>query len=99
MRAYRVDANQSKITAELRKMGVSVRPTHMVGNGFGDIVCGYQGLNFIFEIKDEDKPASAKKLTPAEVIFHYEWQGQVSIIETANDAWTIIQQATRPKFD
>ncbi len=97
MRVARVDANQSGIVRFLRDKGVIVRHTHMVGTGFPDIVCGYKGINFLFEIKDSDKPESAKKLTPAEIIFHYEWQGQKAIVETGPQAWAIIEAATKGK--
>jgi Holliday junction resolvase len=94
MKKYRVDSNQPEVVKYLREKGVIVKHTHMVGSGFCDIVCGYKGKNFLFEIKDGDKPTSAKQLTAAEKIFHFEWKGQIDVIESGEQAWDIIQKAT-----
>lgn len=85
-RAARVDANQTEIVAALRRAGASVKPTHMVGDGFVDIVAGYRGRNLLIEIKDGSKPPSARKLTPDEVRFHDEWRGEVLVVESVEDA-------------
>lgn len=95
MRAYRVDKNQKSIVEELRQRGVTVFPTHMVGQGFPDIVCGYRKCNFMFEIKNPEMPPSDRQLTAAEKIFHFEWRGAVDIVETSDQAWAIIQERTR----
>ena len=91
MQAKRIDSNQPEIVAKLRAVpGVVVFHTHEVGKGFGDIVCGFRGNNYIFEIKDPDKPKSKRKLTPKEKIFHETWPGQVDTIETAEEALLIM---------
>ena len=41
-RAYRKDGNQTKIEEHLRKAGLSVFDTSMVGNGFPDLVVAGQ---------------------------------------------------------
>ena len=74
MRAARTDTNQKAIVFALRRLGCSVKPTHMVGDGFPDIVVGFRNSNYLFEIKDPDKPPSARKLTPMENKFHIKWQ-------------------------
>lgn len=94
MKKYRVDSNQPEVVKFLREKNVTVKHTHMVGSGFADIVCGYRGKNFLFEIKDADKPASAKQLTAAEKVFHFEWKGQIDVIESGQQAWDIIQKAS-----
>jgi hypothetical protein len=50
-----------------------------------DIVVGVAGKNFMFEIKDGKKTASQKKLTPAQVKFHDEWNGQINVIENVEN--------------
>lgn len=101
MQAKRVDSNQPKVVADLRKAGVVVFHTHEVGKGFPDIICAYPGdkQNYLFEIKDPEKPPSARKLTEKESLFHGTWPGQVNIIETAADALEImgLKSPTRPQ--
>ena len=84
-RAAKVDGNQSEIVRYLRAMGASVYPTHVVGGGFPDIVVGYRGVNYLFEIKDPSQPPSRRKLTPEELAFHDGWGGQVAVVETVED--------------
>ena len=89
MRAKRVDSNQKELVAALRAVpGVVVFHTHDVGKGFPDLAVSWRGSrqNFLFEIKDGDKPPSARKLTPKEELFHDTWPGQVDVIETAEEA-------------
>lgn len=90
----RTDGNQAEIVRKLRARGYSVADTHEVGNGFGDIVVGAAGVNFLFEIKD---PASdrwiklqKRKLEGKEKTFHEEWKGQIHVIETAEAAERIM---------
>lgn len=86
----RVDDNQTKIVKELRAAGMTVQHLHGVHGGCPDIVVGYKGKNYMFEIK-RDKAA---KLTPDQVIWHHNWQGQVNIITTAEEAINAIKQKT-----
>lgn len=91
MRTKRVDTNQPEIVAKLRSVpGVSVFHTHEVGKGFGDIVVGFRGNNYLFEIKDPDKSPSARKLTPREEEFMAIWNGQINVIKTAEEALLIM---------
>lgn len=89
-RAAKVDANQPEIVTALRGVGASVYPTHMVGRGFPDIVVGYRAQNFLFEIKDGSKPPSARNLTQAEIDFFDEWRGTVHVVNSVDDALTLI---------
>ena len=52
----RVDDNQTKIVKELRGEGMTVQHLHGVHGGCPDIVVGYKGKNYMFEIK-RDKAA------------------------------------------
>lgn len=85
-RAARTDGNQAEIVAVLRKLGVTVACTHTVGDGFPDLVCGWRGQNFLFEVKDPKQPESKRKLTEDERKFRDEWRGHVCTIETYQDA-------------
>lgn len=82
----KVDANQKQIVDALRKIpGVTVFSTHTIGKGVPDIVVGYCGLNYLFEIKDGDKPPSQQKLTPMEETFFDTWKGQVKLVTCVDD--------------
>lgn len=79
--AARVDRNQPEIVAQLRGVpGVTVFPTHCTGNGFPDIVVGYRGASFLYEIK-----MPGEKLTEKEVKFHEGWMGHVMIAYCVED--------------
>lgn len=84
MRKYgRTDANQAEIVGLLSAIpGVSVVSSADLGNGFPDLVVGYRRKNFLFELKDPDKPPSRRKLTPAQEQFHRTWCGEVVVVET-----------------
>lgn len=90
MRAARVDDNQAVIVAALRAVGASVTPVHMVGKGFPDVVCGYLGVNYLIEIKDGDKPPSARRLTPAEADWHRDWRGSAHVVCNVSEALAAI---------
>lgn len=88
-RTKRRDANQKQIIRDLERAGVSVKDTSQLSE-FLDIACGRAGRNYLFEIKDPDKPPSARKLTPGEQKFHDRWNGQVDVIFCAEDALRIM---------
>lgn len=86
--AARTDGNQKEIVAELRKRGCVVATTHALGKGFPDIVVGYHGRNYLFEIKDPAQPPNKRRLTRDEEQFFAIWrqEGQIDVIETAEQA-------------
>lgn len=91
MRAKKIDANQNEIVNALRKIpGVKVAITSALGDGFVDIVVGYQKQNYLIELKDGNKPPSDRKLTPDEVKFHEGWTGQVGVAQNIDEVLTII---------
>lgn len=86
----KVDANQKEVVAKLRKIGASVVSTAAIGKGMCDIIVGYKGVNYLFEIKDGAKPPSQRKLTPDEAVFHDKWEGRISIINNIDEALKLI---------
>lgn len=86
----RVDDNQPAIVSALRQVGATVLVLSMVGSGCPDIAVGYRGITYLFEIKDGAKPASKRKLTGDEQIWHDNWRGHVAIVENVDDALTQI---------
>ena len=68
--AARVDANQAQIVAALRKAGVFVQILSSYGAGLPDVLCAYEGVWSLLELKDSGKPASAQKLTQVQIKWH-----------------------------
>lgn len=85
-----MDRNQGEIVAALRALGATVTSLATVGKGCPDIVVGYRGTNLLMEIKDGLKPTSARALTDGEAKWHAEWQGQVAIVESIDDAVNLL---------
>ena len=81
----RVDSNQAALVKELRQMGLSVAVTSSLGHGFPDIVVGWQGRTFCFEVKNPDKPPSARALTKDEQEFRDTWKGHLAVVMTLDD--------------
>ena len=88
MRAARIDNNQNQIVSMLRDYPhITVSITSACGNGFPDIVVGYEGLSFLFEIKDTGK---RRKLTDAEILFRRGWTGHYDVIESVDEILELI---------
>ena len=87
----RIDDNQKAIVKALRSIpGCSVESLAAVGKGVPDILCGFQGKNYLIEIKDGSKPPSARKLTKDQIKWHNKWCGTVHIVTCYNDALEVI---------
>lgn len=65
-RARRVDSNHQEIIAALRQVGASVLDLHALPGAL-DLLVGHRGVLRIIEVKDGNKSASRRKLTPAEL--------------------------------
>lgn len=92
MRKYgRLDDNHNEIVDFLRSIpGVTVQSLASVGGGCPDMLIGYLGINWLAEVKDGRKPPSRRQLTPAEHTWHEDWTGQVEIVESVEDAATLL---------
>lgn len=90
----RTDTNQSNVVEALRSIGASVLILSDVGGGCPDLLVGYRGVNFLLEVKDGNKPPSARKLTEAEQAFFRDWRGTVYIIFGAADAIEVVNVMT-----
>lgn len=94
MRAYRVDSNQKEIVNSLREAGYSVQHLHSVGAGCPDILVGINGINILIEIKEGDG-----KLTPAQVVWHAAWKGQVDVAKNQEEAIEIVKNAIKQETE
>ena len=83
MRKYgKIDENQRLIVAALRDVGASVVSLASVGNGCPDVLCAYHGVNYLLEIKRDEKAT----LTDDQKIFHSRWNTPISVVITVEDA-------------
>ena len=101
MRGYaaRTDANQPDIVKMFRSMGATVAITANAGSGFPDLVVGYKHVNLLVEVKDPEQPTNNQKLTPKQVEFHRDWQGQICVVKTQNEAMELINQIIIDELD
>lgn len=64
--AKKIDNNHTQISNELKSLGFSVYSTHFVGHGFPDLLINWHGINYIVEIKKDEKAG----LTSSEIEFN-----------------------------
>lgn len=81
----KVDKNQPEILRCLKKAGISYKPVHQI-KGFCDIIVGFKGENYLFEIKLNKKA----KLTIDEQKFHDNWKGSIYIVTSFNEILDVI---------
>ena len=89
--AAKTDENQKLIVQALRKAGASVQSLAAVGKGCPDLLVGYNGINYLMEVKDGNKVHSARKLTIDQEHWHSVWTGAVHIVKTEDEALKILK--------
>ena len=90
-RASRRDANERRVIDALRACGAYVKQIN--DEGAFDLLVFYRGHTLLLEVKDGDKPPSARALTPAEAKFHAEWPGQnLHIVNSEHEALDILKR-------
>jgi hypothetical protein len=90
-RSAKVDANQKAVVKSLRGIpGVTVAITSSLGEGFPDFIVGYKGFNYMIELKDGNKPPSARKLTDDEIEFKQKWKGQYTVCNSFDEIFKLI---------
>ena len=86
-RAAKTDENQGEIVSALRLVGCSVLPLHAVGRGCPDLLVTDTGKQtFLMEVKDGQKPPSARMLTPDQVEFHASWRARIVVVTSVREA-------------
>jgi len=90
-RAGKIDRNQPEIVERLRQAGATVQILSAVGQGCPDLLVGIKGRNMLLEIKDGLLAPSARKLTPDQLGWHAEWQGQVTVVDNWQMAVLLVE--------
>ncbi len=80
-----VDKHQAAIAMVLRFVGASVTLLHEVGKGCPDLLVGFRGKNYLFEIKSEKGT-----LTPRQELWFETWRGHATVIRTVDDALALV---------
>ena len=100
-RAANIDALQPEIVKAARSIGATVQTLAGVGKGCPDLVIGWQGRNYLVEVKSRENARrmgkgvpSATKLTELEQKWHDAWRGQVAIVETVEDLLSLLLKRT-----
>jgi hypothetical protein len=90
--AARVDKNQLEAIHAFKAAmpDASVFDASACGEGFPDLVVGWRGKNYLFEVKNPDVRPSDRKLTEPQVAFHASWQGQVHVVHSAAEMLAIM---------
>ena len=87
--AARRDANERDIIDSLRAVGAVVQP--LDAKGVPDLLVGFRGVTYLLEVKDSEKPPSARKLTPDQATWHKAWTGGLlAVVETVDEAYALI---------
>lgn len=83
--AARKDANHGAIIGVFEALHCSVADVSGCPCGF-DLVVGMGTAAILVEVKDGEKPASARKLTENEAVQHLRWKGPKAIVTNTDEA-------------
>ena len=84
--APRLDNNHPAVVKALRSAGMTVQTLAAIGKGCPDLLVGWRGLNLVLEVKDGQKPPSARKLTADEEGWHSTWGGCAVVVDSPDAA-------------
>ena len=73
--AKRVDLNHQEVVKTLRLLGATVFDASRMGQGFPDLVVGYNHQTVLVEIKSGEQ----KKFTQAQLKFMADWKGSAVV--------------------
>lgn len=85
-RAAKIDANQEQVVSALRTAGAVVQSLAAIGKGCPDLLVSFRGNLHLLEVKDGNKPPSARKLTPDQVTWHQTWGALVEVVNSPEQA-------------
>lgn len=79
---HKKDENHDEVIKALLQLGCSVFDLYKVGDGMTDLLVGYRGLNFLVEVKRDEKAS----FTPMQIRFNATWRGSVIRANSPLDA-------------
>ena len=88
--AMKRDENEEEIVLALESCGCTV---HRLDSPV-DLLVGRGKRNILIEVKNPNKPKADRQKTEAQRTFFSEWQGQVAIVETIDQAIELVTKLT-----
>lgn len=88
--AMRRDENEPEIIVALEAIGCTVYQMDQPV----DLLVGRGAVNILMEVKNPAKPKGDRKKTPAQQDFFKNWNGQVRIVETVDEAIALVTKLT-----
>lgn len=82
----KVDDNHPEVVEALTGIGAKVQSLHTIGKGCPDLLVGWRGRNYLFEVKDGRKVPSRRALTEAQETWIADWPGAVFVVKTPEEA-------------
>jgi hypothetical protein len=91
-RAAKIDSNHADVVKVLLAYGCSVQSLAAIGHGCPDLLAGFRGRNWLFEVKPmvgvrEPRP---KALNQDQVLWHAKWAGSVHTVTSGEEALRIM---------
>lgn len=91
----RTDRNQPDIVKRLKLLGCSVIDLSAVGRGVCDLLVGFKArgvgpVAVLVEVKDGDKPPSARRLTPDQRRFFATFRGPAVVVNDPDEAELVV---------
>ena len=96
-RAPNRDKGEPAIVAALRAVGATVGMLDLSGGP--DLLVGFRGVNFLFEIKDPIGPhggtsRDGQQLSERQLKWHRAWRGNVDVVRSPQEALLAIHAIT-----
>jgi Holliday junction resolvase len=85
---HRTDSNQAGIVRALKQAGASVCDLSAVGGGCPDLVVGWNGSNYLLEVKNLE--GRGLRFTPAEREFAGRWLGKIFVVCDVIEALAVL---------
>ena len=94
--AARIDANKEQVVSALRAAGAYVWDLKLPV----DLLVGYNGISVLVEIKDGNKPPSARKLTKLQQDFFNNWTGgTLALVDSPEAALRLLKTIEKGKHE
>lgn len=100
-RSAKKDANHAEIVAALKAVGCSVVELHAVGGGVPDLLVGYNGWDYLLEVKRPGVAGKARGARQAatnekQKKFRDDWRGHtVAVVDSVSSAFLAVNIASK----